>query len=102
MVPPLVEAGVLLLVLLTAGVAAMFLVLFVWRNGYVRGWRAARDHPPTCSRCGYNLSGLSHCRCPECGTSYTLEALWKSAIVVRRVKSENAEAPAIPAPGCET
>jgi len=28
-----------------------------------------------CPICGYNLSGLSEARCPECGASYTLDRL---------------------------
>jgi len=28
-----------------------------------------------CPNCGYNLSGLSEARCPECGSQYTLDQL---------------------------
>jgi hypothetical protein len=28
-----------------------------------------------CPFCGYNLSGLREARCPECGASFTLDAL---------------------------
>ena len=70
-----VTVGVLLLVLLTAGLT-LFVVFLVWRNGYVRGWRRARQAAPRCPKCGYNLSGLTHCRCPECGVEYRLEELW--------------------------
>lgn len=71
-----VSAGVALLVVLTA---AVFLVaaFLLWRHGYVRGWRAARKGPPICMKCGYNLSGLTQCRCPECGTEYRIEELWR-------------------------
>ncbi len=72
-----VSIGVLLLVILTLVVAAMF-VFLVWRNGYVRGWRVAREAPPHCPSCGYSLTGLNHCRCPECGKEYTLDDLWKA------------------------
>lgn len=30
----------------------------------------------TCPHCGYNLTGLSQSRCPECGTTFTLDALF--------------------------
>ncbi len=29
-----------------------------------------------CPNCGYNLTGLEHARCPECGTRYTLNELF--------------------------
>ncbi|GIK16528.1 MAG: hypothetical protein BroJett003_14920 [Planctomycetota bacterium] len=74
-----VSIGVLLLVLLTLVVAALF-VFLVWRNGYVRGWRAAREVPPVCPTCGYEMTGLAQCRCPECGREYTLEELWRTPV----------------------
>ncbi|MCC7290726.1 MAG: hypothetical protein IT449_01540 [Phycisphaerales bacterium] len=73
----LVGMGVLLLVFLTLAVAVLFIFL-VWRNGYVKGWRAAREAPPMCPACGYQMTGLKQCRCPECGRDYTLDELWKS------------------------
>ena len=77
----LIDIGVLVLVVLTVGVV-MFFAFLLWRNGYVRGWRAARDVPPTCPDCGYNLSGLTQCRCPECGAMYEIDKLWRTAISV--------------------
>lgn len=72
-----IVVGVGVLVLLTLFVTILAILLF-WRNGYVRGWRAARAAPPLCPKCGYDLSGLSHCRCPECGAEYRLEELWRA------------------------
>ncbi|GMU37901.1 MAG: hypothetical protein KJ057_11905 [Phycisphaerae bacterium] len=71
----LVDVGVLLLVVLTLFVAAFF-VFLVWRKGYMKGWREARGAPPACPACGYELTGLKACRCPECGREFTLEQLW--------------------------
>lgn len=71
----LVDAGVLVLLALTI-LLVLFVALLVWRHGYRRGWRSARQAPPTCLKCGYNLSGLTHCRCPECGTEHRLDELW--------------------------
>lgn len=31
---------------------------------------------PHCPQCQYPLTGLTHTRCPECGTEPTLDALW--------------------------
>jgi len=75
--PSWIHAGVALLVLLTLLLTALA-ALLLWRDGYTRGWRAARARPPICLQCGYNLSGLTHCRCPECGREYTLESLWRT------------------------
>lgn len=83
----LINLGVLLLVLLTLLAAALFVYL-VWRNAYFRGWRAARGAPPRCPACGYNLSGLSQSRCPECGREYTLEQLW-TAMYDTRMRNDN-------------
>ena len=82
-----VETGVLLLVGLTAGLT-LFVTFFIWRDGYKRGWRAARVSPPTCLKCGYNLSGLSHCRCPECGAEFRLDQLWRAYLPLRRGRTE--------------
>jgi hypothetical protein len=38
----------------------------------VGGWQGRRvGNEPLCARCGYNLTGLSGERCPECGQSVT-------------------------------
>ena len=81
--PLMVEAGVVLLVLLT-GLLMSFVTFLIWRHGYIRGWRAARTTPPTCLQCGYNLSGLTQCRCPECGSEFPLDELWRTYILSRR------------------
>jgi len=85
---PWVDAGVVLLVLLTAGLM-LFAAFLLWRDGYRRGWRSARDMPPKCPKCGYNLSGLTHCRCPECGTEYRLDELWGTPVISKRERSKN-------------
>lgn len=87
-----IHAGAILLVLLTLGVTALGAAL-VWRNGYVRGWRAPRTNPPLCPRCKYDLSGLSHCRCPECGTEYRLDELWNRPVVAPRRADERGSLP---------
>lgn len=83
---PLIVLGVGLLVVLVVGLA-MLALFMLWRNGYIRGWRAAREAPPACPKCGYNLSGLTHCRCPECGTEYKLDELWKMPVMQRKDSS---------------
>ncbi len=30
-----------------------------------------RDDTPRCTKCGYNLTGLTEDRCPECGESFS-------------------------------
>lgn len=71
-----VSVGVAVLVFLTI-VLVMVAGILIWRDGYIRGWRGARAKPPLCIACGYNLSGLTVCRCPECGREYRLEELWR-------------------------
>ncbi len=71
----------MLLVFLTIALAIVFAWFVIWRSGYVRGWRASRVTPPTCIECGYNLSGLTQCRCPECGAEHKIDELWRHAIV---------------------
>lgn len=74
-----VSLGVVLLVLLTL-LVAILAVFLIWKDGYRRGWMSRPIHPPRCLKCGYNLSGLTHCRCPECGSEFRLEELWQKAI----------------------
>jgi len=83
-----IYAGVILLVALTGGVTALAAYI-VWRRGYTQGWRRARTQPPTCPKCRYNMSGLRHCRCPECGSEFDLQELWQTSIYL---KPEAAEA----------
>ncbi len=71
--------GVVVLVVLTVGVTGLAAIL-IWRNGYLQGWRNARKASPLCPKCGYNLSGLTQCRCPECGTEYRLDKLWRACL----------------------
>ena len=74
---PWIVIGVGVLVLLTLGVTGLA-AMIVWRRGYVRGWRRARNAPPLCPKCGYDLSGLTQCRCPECGSEFRLDELWRA------------------------
>lgn len=78
-----IPLGVALLVLLTL-LVTLLVVFAIWRDGYRRGWRKARVKPPTCGDCGYDMSGLTQCRCPECGKECTLDRLWQIAIYSRR------------------
>jgi len=64
------------------GVLAIILWLvatvFIWRETTVE--RADRvkgssKSAITCPTCGYNLTGLSESRCPECGSKFTLNEL---------------------------
>ena len=86
---PWVDAGVGLLVVLTAGLTLLATFL-VWRDGYRRGWWSAREAPPTCPKCGYNLSGLTQCRCPECGTEYRLDELWRTPVYTKKKRKDAA------------
>jgi hypothetical protein len=52
------------------------------------GWRLPL--PPTCGRCGYNLTGLTSTRCPECGLTIDWKEVYRRAFrvyyLVRRLK----------------
>jgi uncharacterized paraquat-inducible protein A len=55
--------------------------IFVWRETAAE--RAARVNDSgqdaiICPTCGYNLTGLTEPRCPECGTQFTLDQLLAS------------------------
>ncbi|HEX4124280.1 MAG TPA: hypothetical protein VHY37_06090 [Tepidisphaeraceae bacterium] len=65
-----------------AGILAILLWLIatvlLWRESPAE--RAARFKGSnrsaiTCPTCGYNLTGLSQSRCPECGSTFTLDQL---------------------------
>lgn len=89
---------------LVGGIAAGFAVLgvddvfgvfvgsitapLIWLVGTIFAWRetpaerGARlgggENAVACPQCGYNLTGLSESRCPECGRTYTLNELFDS------------------------
>jgi hypothetical protein len=51
---------------------------FIWRETAAE--RAARIQSTgkgalTCPTCGYNLTGLTEARCPECGSKFTIDEL---------------------------
>jgi DNA-directed RNA polymerase subunit RPC12/RpoP len=65
-----------------AGVLAIMLWLiatvFIWRETAAeRAQRisASSTSAIACPTCGYNLTGLSESRCPECGSKFTLNEL---------------------------
>ena len=52
--------------------------VFIWRETpSERAQRIASssDSAIACPTCGYNLTGLSESRCPECGSKFTLDEL---------------------------
>ena len=50
-----------------------------------------------CPRCNYSMRGLSECRCPECGTLYTIDALIRlqdyDAVGLQRLAASPDDAP---------
>ena len=62
----------------TAPLLWLIVVTILWRE--TARERAARlkstdKNPIVFPNCGYNLTGLSNTRCPECGTQYTIDEL---------------------------
>lgn len=59
--------------------AWMIATVFIWRETpaerAARVDRSGRDSL-VCPTCGYNLTGLSESRCPECGSKFTLDQLF--------------------------
>jgi DNA-directed RNA polymerase subunit RPC12/RpoP len=52
--------------------------VFLWRETAAeRAQRVKQSSKSaiTCPTCGYNLTGLSEARCPECGSKFTLDEL---------------------------
>jgi hypothetical protein len=52
---------------------------FIWRENRTERAERVRSGPNhqalVCPNCGYNLTGLSIARCPECGAQYTVDEL---------------------------
>lgn len=62
------------------------LTMILWLIGTVFFWRESKAERAarvtnsgrsaiTCPTCGYNLTGLTESRCPECGSKFTLDEL---------------------------
>jgi hypothetical protein len=52
--------------------------VFIWRETTAERSARAKSSTKTavtCPTCGYNLTGLSESRCPECGAKFTLDEL---------------------------
>jgi hypothetical protein len=52
--------------------------IFIWRESAAERTerlRASGRDGVVCPTCGYNLTGLTSTRCPECGTQFTLDEL---------------------------
>jgi uncharacterized paraquat-inducible protein A len=65
----------------TAPILWLVASVFIWRETPAE--RAARlqntnNDAVVCPTCGYNLTGLIECRCPVCGTQFTLDQLLAS------------------------
>src|SRR4051794_5727084 len=61
-----------------APTAWLIATVWIWRETPVESAARTRARPSeaiVCPRCGYNLTGLTEARCPECGTQYTLDEL---------------------------
>jgi DNA-directed RNA polymerase subunit RPC12/RpoP len=61
--------------------------VFIWRETPAERGRRVRstgNAGVACPTCGYNLTGLSESRCPECGSRFTLDELMAAqpAVVV--------------------
>jgi hypothetical protein len=54
------------------------MAVLVWRERPEE--RALRTTPVSCPGCGYDLRGLSECRCPECGRQYTIDGLFAAQL----------------------
>src|SRR4051794_10903304 len=59
--------------------AWLILTSFIWRETAaeraqrVRGGEGGNRQAIVCPACGYNLTGLTSTRCPECGAQYTVD-----------------------------
>jgi hypothetical protein len=52
--------------------------VFLWRDTPTERTRRVQGKLKsaiTCPNCGYNMTGLQECRCPECGSKFTIDEL---------------------------
>jgi hypothetical protein len=87
---------ILIVAIVMLGIAA---VLLIWIHA-LRGY--ARYTPPTysadglldvrCPACRYRMVGLHESRCPECGTSYTLDGLLGQQDFITKAKRREGQA----------
>jgi DNA-directed RNA polymerase subunit RPC12/RpoP len=73
------------------GVIAMllwlFATVFLWRETAAERAeqvKASSKSAITCPTCGYNLTGLTESRCPECGAKFTLDELMAMQVTVEK------------------
>ncbi|MCG8407257.1 MAG: hypothetical protein MI923_18825 [Phycisphaerales bacterium] len=63
---------------MTWGVIWLASTVIIWRETtFERARRLSQVSKSTiaCPKCGYNMTGLNHARCPECGTQYSLDEM---------------------------
>ncbi len=68
---------------LVAIVTWLVATVFIWREtSQERKDRIKKSGKSTvtCPTCGYNLTGLSESRCPECGSKFTLDELMAAQV----------------------
>ena len=68
-------------------IAWLIATVFVWRETALeraQRVRATTGSSVACPTCGYNLTGLTEARCPECGSKFTLDEL----LAAQRPKTE--------------
>ncbi len=69
--------------------------LIFWLFGTALVWKESADERAArlaalgmnglpCPNCGYNLTGMRECKCPECGAAYTLDQLFAAVDEQRR------------------
>ncbi len=80
---------------LAAGITYVVATVFVWRETTDERIERLKDAGAMafaemllCGKCGYAMVGLTHARCPECGTEYTLEALWAANAERMAIKAD--------------
>jgi hypothetical protein len=59
-------------------VSWLIATVFLWRETAAERSQRVKTSSKsaiTCPTCGYNLTGLSEARCPECGSKFTLDEL---------------------------
>ena len=71
-------ARLVLAMLILPPIICVFTTVLIWRDTPVERlerFAAAGTDTVVCPICAYNLTGLHKCRCPECGSPFTLDQL---------------------------